>query len=139
MPYLDKMVFRLIPDQNTILKDFQANSITSAWFLDVTKTPAYKAPGNYHFVVNPAASNFEAIVLNVNNPVLKDVKDPSRRWRMAIDYNALIQTAAWTSYCRCVPIMGRPMFQAIRPMQRARSIIQRLPMPCWTRWVGQRL
>ena len=37
-PYLDKIVFRLIPDQDTILKDFQSNSITSSWFLDVTKT-----------------------------------------------------------------------------------------------------
>src|SRR5438132_5371915 len=59
LPYLDQIVYRLIPDQNTILKDFQAGSITSSWFLDVTKTPAYKALSNYHLVANPNASNFE--------------------------------------------------------------------------------
>jgi len=92
LPYLDKIVYRLIPDQNTILKDFQAGSITSSWFLDVTKTPAYKALGNYHIVANPNASNFEAMYFNLDNPALKDVT-VRKAMSMAIDYNALIQTA----------------------------------------------
>jgi peptide/nickel transport system substrate-binding protein len=92
LPYLDKIVFRLIPDQNTILKDFQAGSITSAWFLDVTKTPAYKALANYHLVANPNASNFEAMYFNLDNPALKDVT-VRKAMSMAINYNALIQTA----------------------------------------------
>nr|HET6903564.1 ABC transporter substrate-binding protein [Ktedonobacteraceae bacterium] len=91
-PYLDKIVFRLIPDQDTILKDFQSNSITSAWFLDVTKVPAYKALTNYHLVTNPNAANFEAMYFNLNNPILKDVKI-RQAVAQAIDYNALIQTA----------------------------------------------
>src|SRR5207244_11576266 len=41
-PYLDKIVFRIVTDQNTILKDLQAGSITSSWFLDVTKVIAYQ-------------------------------------------------------------------------------------------------
>src|SRR5579883_3610284 len=36
-PYLDSVVFRIVTDQNTILKDLQAGSIDSSWFLDVTK------------------------------------------------------------------------------------------------------
>ncbi len=91
-PYLDKIVFRLIPSQDTILKDFQSNSVTSAWFLDVTKTPAYKALTNYHLVANPAAANFEALYFNLNNPVLKDVKI-RQAVAQAIDYTSLIQTA----------------------------------------------
>jgi peptide/nickel transport system substrate-binding protein len=92
LPYLDKIVFRLIPDQNTILKDFQAGTITSAWFLDVTKTPAYKALANYHLVSNPNASNFEAMYFNLDNPALKDVT-VRKAMATAINYNALIQTA----------------------------------------------
>ncbi|HLZ89452.1 MAG TPA: ABC transporter substrate-binding protein, partial [Puia sp.] len=92
LPYLDKIVFRLIPDQNTILKDFQAGSITSAWFLDVTKVPAYKALANYHLVSNPNSSNFEAMYFNLDKPALKDVT-VRKAISMAIDYNALIQTA----------------------------------------------
>src|SRR6266567_656916 len=91
LPYLDQIVFRLIPDQNTILKDFQAGSITSSWFLDVTKTSAYKAMSNYHVVVNPNASNFEAMYFNLDNPVLKDV-NVRKAMAMAIDHNALINT-----------------------------------------------
>ena len=92
LPYLDKIVFRLIPDQNTILKDFQAGSITSAWFLDVTKTAAYKGLGNYHLVANPNASNFEAMYFNLDKPALKDVT-VRKAMSMGIDYTALIQTA----------------------------------------------
>lgn len=92
LPYLDKIVFRLIPSQDTILKDFQSNSITSAWFLDVTKVPAYKALANYQLVSNPNASNFEAMYFNLTNPALKDVK-VRQAMAQAIDYNSLIQTA----------------------------------------------
>lgn len=92
LPYLDKIVFRLIPSQDTILKDFQSNSITSAYFLDVTKVPAYKALANYHLVSNPNASNFEAMYFNLNNPVLSH-KEVREAMAYAIDYNSLIQTA----------------------------------------------
>jgi peptide/nickel transport system substrate-binding protein len=92
LPYLDKIIFRVVPDQNTILKDFQAGSITSSWFLDVTKTPAYKALSNYHIVTNPHATNFEAIYFNLDNPALKDV-NVRKAMAMAIDHTALIQTA----------------------------------------------
>ncbi len=91
-PYLDKIVFRLVPDQNTILKDFQAGTINSAWFLDVTKTPAYKALSDYHIVTNPHATNFEAMYYNLNTPALKDV-NVRKAMAMAINHNALIQTA----------------------------------------------
>lgn len=91
-PYLDKIVFRLIPSQDTILKDFQSNSITSAYFLDVTKVPAYKALANYQLVTNPNASNFEAMYFNLSNPILNH-KEVRQAMAQAIDYNSLIQTA----------------------------------------------
>src|SRR2546421_2176615 len=33
LPYLDKVVWRIVPNQNTILKDLQAGTADSAWFL----------------------------------------------------------------------------------------------------------
>lgn len=52
MPYLDRVVFRPVSGQNTVLKDLQANNATSTWFIDVSKTRAYQALSNYNFVGN---------------------------------------------------------------------------------------
>ena len=92
-PYLDKVVFRPVADQNTVLKDLQANNITSTWFIDVSKTKAYQALQNYNFVINPAASNFETMVLNFKNPTLANNLEVRQAMAMAIDHQALIKTA----------------------------------------------
>lgn len=73
LPYLDKIVFRVTPDQNTILKDIQSGAVDSAWNLDVTKTSTYKKLAGYKLTTAPAASNFEAIYFNEKNPLLQDV------------------------------------------------------------------
>ena len=93
LPYLDKVVFRIVTDQNTILKDLQAGTIDSSWFLDVTKTIAYKALTNYKLSANPHASNFEAIYFDFHNKVLADNVDVRKAIAMAIDHQALIDTA----------------------------------------------
>ena len=91
-PYLDSIVFKITTNQDTILSDFQAGNVNSSWFLDVTKTPAYKALTNYHIATNPVSLNFEAMYFNLNNPILKDV-NVRKALAMAIDQNALITTA----------------------------------------------
>lgn len=91
-PYLDKIVFRIVTNQDTILSDFQAGSIDSSWFLDVTKTPAYKAMTNYHIAVTPANVNFEAMYFNLNNPILKDVT-VRHAMALAVDQQTLIRVA----------------------------------------------
>jgi len=93
LPYLDKIVFRVSPDQNTILKDLQSGAVNSSWFLDVTKTVAYKALSNYTVSANPHASNFEAIYFNFRNPILGNNLDVRKAIAMAIDHQALIDTA----------------------------------------------
>jgi peptide/nickel transport system substrate-binding protein len=71
LPYLDKIVFRVVTNQDTILKDFQAGSIDSAYFLDVSKFLAYqKLAPTYSTYTNPNASNFEATYFNFHNPIL---------------------------------------------------------------------
>ena len=91
-PYLDSIIFKIVTNQNTILSDFQAGSIDSAWFLDVTKLPAYKALTNYHIASNTISPNFEAIYFNLNNAILRDV-NIRKAMAMAIDQHTLIQNA----------------------------------------------
>jgi peptide/nickel transport system substrate-binding protein len=94
LPYLDKIVFRVVTNQNTILKDFQAGTIDSAYFLDVTKFLAYQrlAP-TYTIYTNPNASNFEATYFNFHNPILGTDVKVRTAIAMAIDHQALIDTA----------------------------------------------
>jgi peptide/nickel transport system substrate-binding protein len=91
-PYLDSIVFKIVTNQDTILSDFQSGSINSSWFLDVTKTPAYKALTNYHIGSNPVSLNFEALYFNLNNPTLKDV-NIRKAMAMAINQQTLIANA----------------------------------------------
>ncbi len=92
-PYLDSIVFRIVTDQNTILKDLQAGSVTSSWFLDVTKVIAYQALSNYKLTSNPNSSNFEAMYFDFHNPILGSDLAVRKAMAMAIDHNALIDTA----------------------------------------------
>ena len=92
LPYLDSIVFRVVTNQDTILKDLQSGSVDSSWFLDVTKTATYKAINNYHFVANPKTANFEALYFDLHNPILQDL-NVRKAMVMAIDHNALISVA----------------------------------------------
>lgn len=93
LPYLDKIVFNPIPDENTIYKNLQAGAITSSWFLDPSKTNQYKALTDYKFYANPNATNFEFISINFKNPILGKDLVVRKAMAMAIDHNALIKTA----------------------------------------------
>ena len=94
LPYLDKIVFRVVTNQDTILKDFQAGSIDSAYFLDVSKFLAYqKLAPTYTVYTNPHATNFEATYFNFHNPILGTHLAVRKAMAMAIDHNALIQVA----------------------------------------------
>lgn len=73
LPYLNRIVFRVVPDQDTILKDLQTGAVDSSWFLDVSKMSSYKALADYHLVTAPVSASFEAIYFNQKNPLLQDV------------------------------------------------------------------
>jgi len=93
LPYLHSVVFRIVPNQDTILKDLQAGSIDSSWFLDVTKTIAYQHLSNYKLTSNPKSTNFEAMYLDFRNPILGSDAAVRKAMAMAIDHTALIDTA----------------------------------------------
>ncbi len=116
-PYLDKIVFRFVTDQNTILKDLQAGSIDASWFLDVQKILAYKALSNYTIYKTPNSAGYEAIWINENNPILKDV-NIRKALAMAVDHNALIETArrgAASPLCTDHPASLNPGYQVDAP------------------------
>jgi peptide/nickel transport system substrate-binding protein len=93
LPYLHSIVFRIVTNQDTILKDLQAGSINSSWFLDVTKTIAYQQLSNYKLTSNPKSTNFEAMYLDFRNPILGSDAAVRKAMSMAIDHTALIDTA----------------------------------------------
>lgn len=117
LPYLDKIVFRIVTNQDTILKDIQSGSIDSSWFLDVTKIPQYKAISTYSLVQSSVSAGFEAIYFDLHNPLLQDV-NLRKAIAMAIDHNALIQTArrgAAAPLCTDHPSGVKPGYQANAP------------------------
>jgi peptide/nickel transport system substrate-binding protein len=93
LPYLDSVVFRIVTSQDTILKDLQAGTVDSSWFLDVTKTIAYQRLTNYTLSSNPNASNFEAMYFNFHNKILGSHPEVRQAMAMAVDHQALIDTA----------------------------------------------
>ena len=92
-PYLDRIIFRVVPNQNTILTDLQTGTIDSAWFLDVTKPPVYERLSNYTLSSNPRSTNFEATYFDFHNPILGKHPEVRQAMAMAINHQALIQVA----------------------------------------------
>jgi peptide/nickel transport system substrate-binding protein len=93
LPYLDKVVFRIVTDEDAILKDLQAGTITSAWFLGLDQWQAYQRIKNYTLVTDPTSANFEALYFNFHNTVLASHPEVRQAMAMAIDQQALIQLA----------------------------------------------
>ena len=53
LPYLDKVVFRIVGDYDAIFKDLQEGITTSAWFLDARKVQEYQRLSNYTLTTVP--------------------------------------------------------------------------------------
>jgi len=98
LPHLDKVVFRIVTDQNTILTDAQSGSIDAAWFLDVSKALAYNSLSNYQTIgdgggTGKNAYSWEAIWINFNNKILGGNPEVRQAMAMAVDQQSLIQVA----------------------------------------------
>src|SRR6266566_1118073 len=93
LPYLDKVVFRIVSDQNTILKDLQSGSIDSSWFLNVANALAYAKLSNYTVVADPNSYSWEALWFNFHNKVLANNPEVRKAIAMATDQQTLIDVA----------------------------------------------
>ncbi|MBE3557848.1 MAG: peptide ABC transporter substrate-binding protein [Ktedonobacteraceae bacterium] len=91
LPHLDKLIIRVITDQNTLLKALQSGDLQSAWFLDAAKIPAYRQLKDYELISSTSAY-FEAIHFNQNNEALKDV-NVRKAITLAINRDELIKIA----------------------------------------------
>ncbi|MDE3228360.1 MAG: ABC transporter substrate-binding protein, partial [Chloroflexota bacterium] len=103
--YLDKIIFNIITDQNTILTAFQSGQIDTSWFLDVTKMAQYKALAPGYVVALPKqAATWEGAFFNLfssTNHILEDVK-VRKAIRMAVNTDAMIKNIlAGTGQATC--------------------------------------
>ncbi|HJT55810.1 MAG TPA: ABC transporter substrate-binding protein [Ktedonobacteraceae bacterium] len=92
LPYLDKVVFRVVK-RDTILKDLQAGTIDSSYFLDLSKLQAFRDLTRYTIVTSPTSANFEALFFNFHNTVLASHPEVRQAMAMAVDHQALIKVA----------------------------------------------
>ncbi len=79
-PYLDQLIFRIIPEQTSITNALRAHEIDAAWFLDISQVNVLRSISGYTFLAAPAP-NYEQAVVNFENPILRDV-----RVRQALEY-----------------------------------------------------
>jgi peptide/nickel transport system substrate-binding protein len=91
-PYLDRLVFR-ITDQDTILKDLRAGTITSTSDLDLGQLPVYRQLTNYQLVSPPTSASFEALSFNFHNVILSSHLEVRQAMAMAIDRQTLVDVA----------------------------------------------
>jgi hypothetical protein len=70
LPYLDKVVYRVVADRNAVLKDLQAGTLTAATYLDLTKVQEYQHFTHYTLVPLSSSATFEALFFNFHNTVL---------------------------------------------------------------------
>src|SRR5947209_20432607 len=90
LPYLDKVVFKIVPDQNTILPDLQAGNTDSAYFLDVSKALVYESLSNYQVVADSKTCSFEAIYFDVQNKILANNPEVRQAIARAVDQRTLV-------------------------------------------------
>jgi len=95
LPYLDKVVFRVVTDPDGVLKDLQMGTISSFWpgTQTVDLVPQFQRLKNYTLVTSPSSASFEAMYFNFHNTILASHLEVRQAMAMAIDQQALIQQA----------------------------------------------
>ena len=89
-PYLDKIVFELYPDENTLLAAVQQGSVQAASFIDGSLAQQAESAG---FTLGDAAFRQNlAIYINPESGPLADV-NVRRAFSLALDRQALVDTA----------------------------------------------
>lgn len=91
-PYLDEVIFRVVPDPAQILKDMQTGSVDSSWSLNISQASAYRHLKKYQLTYNAKTTNFEALYFNFHNPILSHDMVVREAISLAINYQALIKT-----------------------------------------------
>jgi peptide/nickel transport system substrate-binding protein len=88
-PYLDSIVFKIIPDSGTVLTALQSGQIDTSWFLDITKQDSYKAIQGYTYYTEKHPATFEEFLFNLHNPILADLQ-VRKAISMSVDIDSII-------------------------------------------------
>jgi peptide/nickel transport system substrate-binding protein len=113
LPYLDKVVFRIVADEDAVRKDLQAGTVDSA-LVDPYQLQVYQRFPHYRLVTLSSSSNFEAIYFNFHNTVLASHLEVRQAIAMAIDHQALIEAVPGgfaTKLCTDHPSAIHPGYQ----------------------------
>src|ERR671937_1127804 len=66
LPYLDKLIFRIIPDQTAMTNALRAHEVDCGWFLDVSQTNVLQhIPGYTYVAAAKKTANIEQALLNL--------------------------------------------------------------------------
>jgi peptide/nickel transport system substrate-binding protein len=90
LPYLDSIVFKIIPDASTVLTALQGGEIDTSYFLDITKLSQYQALKDYTLV--NTSGTYEELLFNLHNPILADLQ-VRKAITMALDIDSIIKVA----------------------------------------------
>ena len=93
LPYLDKVVFRIAPHDDTFLQDLKDDLVDLAWALDVSQVQEYRRLNHYTLVTPPTSASFEAMYFNFHNTVLATHLEVRQAMAKAIDHQALLNEA----------------------------------------------
>jgi peptide/nickel transport system substrate-binding protein len=118
LPYLDKVVYRVVADANAILQDLKAGTITSAWTLDENNLQAYQRLTRYTLITSPTSAGLEGLFFNFHNTVLASHPEVRQAMAMAIDHQALVQQVRYgftTPLCTDHPSALHPGYQPDAP------------------------
>src|SRR5262249_52899269 len=73
LPHLEKVIFQILPDQDTLLTALQRHAITTSWSLDVTKLDAYRAIAGYTTAFGYSRDT-RLLYFNLQRPLLQDLR-----------------------------------------------------------------
>jgi len=93
LPYLDKVIFRVAPNPQQTLTDFQNGSVDSGWLIDPVNLAPYRKLSHYTLSTNTQSTDYEALYFNFHNTILANNPDVRTAIAMAINHAALINTA----------------------------------------------
>jgi peptide/nickel transport system substrate-binding protein len=100
-PYLDKVVFKVFGDSQTIITAMQAGQVDTAYFLPVSSYDTMKTGiPNYSLIPSTVFGSFEAWYLNINGFQLagkpatdEPLSDPAVREALAISFDTKQETS----------------------------------------------
>ena len=117
LPYLDKVVFSVVPSFDAGLKDLQAGSFdASGLVFDIHNFQKLQHLKDYMLIYPPVQSGFEALYFNFHNTILASHLEVRQAMDMAVDQQAIIAGALHglgTPLCTDHPSAYHPGYDAV--------------------------